>query len=867
MKKAKQKLYIVLAALVMLVPLFLNVGYVLAQAEATDAVERAETRAEEADDETEEETTEPEKADEVTDTDEEEEVAEEETTSKEDEEDNEEEITDEDKIKEYPVAASDRVKAIFDRMSLTEKVTQLLMPDFRFWQEAGQEQVDFTEMNAEVANILKTYDFGGVILFAQNVQGTEQTARLTYDMQAAALDDNEGKGNAIPLLIGIDQEGGIVYRLGTGTALPGNMAVGATHSEANAQTVGEIIGRELSSLGINVDFAPSVDVNNDPRNPVIGLRSFSSDPQLVAQLGVAYINGLNRYNISGAAKHFPGHGDTATDSHFGLPEVDKSYDELMANELIPFMAAADHDVDMLMTTHILFPQIDEKYPATLSKNILTGIVRESMNYEGVIITDALNMEAISKNFGEEEATVRTIAAGADIALMPTILRNQGDIENKLDPIIARLEKEATENEAFMKRVDESVLRVLNLKEKRGILDYAETKPGRDEQVTHAQAAVGSAENRELERRISREAITVTRNEKNTLPFKAQAGDRILLAAAYENELPGMKYSIQRMQNEGHLPKDLEITTTLMRDENEQPLTKTDIEALVKDQDYVIAVSEIGKEDELNPEKSWVSAVPYLFTEVAHEMKKPLAMMSVSKPYDAAGYPLADAIVLTYGAKGMDPTESGKEQPTQAFGPNIPAGIEIIFGLAAPTGKLPVDIPALNDQYQMTDEIKYPFGYGLTWEITDEDDSPDAPDETEALKAKIDELIKKADMMLKENQELHQELVTIKAELMEIKKELGAQTEQLATLTEKVGKCEKSLKACAEKVEETEENTKTHAQTPNHSPASTEKTPGKAHQDLPKAGEMIKNVGILAVLAVLSGVALIYWTNTRKAGEK
>ncbi len=211
---------------------------------------------------------------------------------------------------------SSRVQTLIEGMSVRQKITQMMMPDFRFWDEDltdDKEKVGVTELNGQIQKIVEDYDFGGVILFAQNVTGTEQTLNLTKQYQAAAT-----KENGIPLLIGIDQEGGSVYRLGTGTALPGNMAVGATGSEDYAKKAGQIIGRELSSLGINCNFAPAVDVNNNPNNPVIGLRSFSDDPQTVAKLGVAMIEGMNEYNIATSAKHFLGHGDTATDSHVGL---------------------------------------------------------------------------------------------------------------------------------------------------------------------------------------------------------------------------------------------------------------------------------------------------------------------------------------------------------------------------------------------------------------------------------------------------------------------------------------------------------------------------------------------------------------------
>ena len=242
-------------------------------------------------------------------------------------------------------------------MTLDEKIGQMLMPDFRQWKQAGESEVqDFTEMNEEVAEIIDEFDLGGVILFAQNVKTTEQTAKLTHDLQQVAINDEDGN---LPLLTTIDQEGGIVTRLGTGTNFPGNMAIGATKNEQSSYDTGSVIGKELNSLGINVNFAPSVDVNNNPLNPVIGLRSFSSNPDLVAKLGVKMIEGIQSNGVAAAAKHFPGHGDTATDSHYGLPKVDKSLEELKKVELKPFQAAIDNGVDMIMTAHIQFPQIEK----------------------------------------------------------------------------------------------------------------------------------------------------------------------------------------------------------------------------------------------------------------------------------------------------------------------------------------------------------------------------------------------------------------------------------------------------------------------------------------------------------------------------
>ena len=222
--------------------------------------------------------------------------------------------------------ASPQVEKLLEDMPLKQKVTQMIMPDFRKWQEAGQESPqDLTKVNAEVAELLIN-----MILrchsFAENVKETKQTLALTQDMQKAAI-ENKANNGKIPLLLAIDQEGDRLS-LGYGYSLPGNMAIGATNDPKLAKEAGQIIGRELSALGLNVDFAPVLDTNNNPQNPVIGLRSFSSDPNRVAYLGIPMMKGIQDYNVAVAAKHFPGHGDTAVDSHTGLPLVDKSLAEL-----------------------------------------------------------------------------------------------------------------------------------------------------------------------------------------------------------------------------------------------------------------------------------------------------------------------------------------------------------------------------------------------------------------------------------------------------------------------------------------------------------------------------------------------------------
>ena len=605
------------------------------------------------------------------------------------------------------VESSTRVQEIMANMSVRQKITQMLMPDFRKWSSDGSAAADFTVMNDQVSKIIEDYDFGGLILFANNVKGTEQSLNLTKAMQEAATKDG-----GTPLLLGIDQEGGIVYRLGSGSAMPGNMAVGATYTEHGtkyAKMAGQIIGRELAALGINTNFAPTVDVNNNANNPVIGLRSFGDDPQMVAELSVAMIEGMNEYNIITSAKHFPGHGDTATDSHTGLPVVDKSLEALMQCELVPFQAAMDAGTDMFMVAHIAYPQVDPTtangyvIPATVSKTILTDLVRDTMNYDGVLITDAMNMAGLANLFTQQEAAVKAIQAGNDILLMPCQLYNNTTDLANLDSIIAAIETAVANGEISEARLNESVKRILDLKEKRGILDYDASKYT----LENAEAQVGSQQNRDEEREIAAAAVTVVRNEENVLPLQPKAGEKVLFLGAYANELPGMDLGFRRVQDAG-LAKGVTYETYRYSSSTSEATLRSKIEAA----DYVVCISEVGSSANAKP-THWVTAKPALVTSIANELGKKVVILSISKPYDVQAHPTADAMVAVYGNKGMDPTEA--LTPDAAFGPNITAGVEVIFGGFEATGTLPVNIPRFTEAYTYDhDDIVYNRGFGLKY---------------------------------------------------------------------------------------------------------------------------------------------------------
>lgn len=605
------------------------------------------------------------------------------------------------------------VDEIIANMTLEEKVVQTLMPDFRNWEVDGEE-VGVTELNDDIRQILDDYQFGGVILFAENVVETEQTARLVYQMQASQVESDH-----LPLLIGIDQEGGIVNRLGSGTQLPGNMALGATNNPEYSKLAGDIIGSELEALGINVNFAPSVDINNNPKNPVIGLRSFSSDPEIVSEHGLSYIEGIKEHNVAVAAKHFPGHGDTDVDSHFGLPVVDKSFDELMNNELLPFKAVMDADTDMIMTAHIQFPQLESEMkvseedgsdillPATLSPSILTDLVRDEMAYEGIVITDALNMEAIANNFGEAETSILSKKAGADILLMPVIIRSNDDLA-LLDKVIQGLFDAVESEDIPMDNIDNSVRRILTLKEELGLLEDEFLSQSEDDVVANATEIVGSDMNRANEREISNHAVTLIENKQAALPIQPEADDHVLFITADTNQVPGTEFSIERMRLEESLSSDFTYEILTYNEESQF----TDFAEAISQASHVVVYTSMVDESSLAAD-NFRTAIPQEIFTYAKEQGIPTVQVSINKPYDAVNFTDNDAILISYGYNGMDPTEGGQE-PVASFGPNIPAVVEVIFGVTSseegPTGQLPVDLPVIKDGVLSPNEVAYPVGY-------------------------------------------------------------------------------------------------------------------------------------------------------------
>lgn len=334
-------------------------------------------------------------------------------------------------------------------MTLEEKIGQMIMMDFR----SHEDGTPMTELSEEAAEEIEGYHLGGVILFAENLDTAEQTKALTEQMQEAA---------ELPLLIGIDEEGGIVSRLDKSN-IPHEQIPSAAMMAGDtvqAEAAGRTIGSELKELGINVDFAPVADIYTNPENTVIGERAFGTDAQTVSDMASAFAAGLAEEGVLAVAKHFPGHGDTATDSHYGVAMAEQTLEELRAEEFLPFQRLIDEGIPFVMAGHITTPNATgDGLPASLSAQIL-GLLRQELGFEGIIITDAMNMGAITEAFSPGESAVMAVEAGVDIILMPA----------NLEEACQGLLEAVSSGEITEERLEESVRRILEVKYEAGLLE-------------------------------------------------------------------------------------------------------------------------------------------------------------------------------------------------------------------------------------------------------------------------------------------------------------------------------------------------------------------------------------------------------------
>jgi len=550
-----------------------------------------------------------------------------------------------------------REDELLQSMSLREKIGQMTM--------AGFEDHFDGELPEGIGSLFKDPGLGSVAIFARNAHGPAEMRELTSALQDAAA----AAGAKVPLFIMADQESGIVMQVTDGTAVfPGNMAFAATGDAENAYEACRIIAIESLAMGINAVCAPDVDVNADPDNPIIGIRAYSDDPAIAGSFGSAAVRGYAEGAALCMAKHFPGHGRTAVDSHLAVPLIDSPIEEIEALDLPPFREAICAGVPAVMTAHIRVPALDQTGTfGTMSRPILTELLRNKMGFHGLIITDCLEMGAIKDTIGTPRAAVRAVEAGADIVLMAHTLQLQREA-------IDRIEQAVLTGRIPRENIDASCRRILRTKLQ---LEEARRRmwPGGRPSLD----VVGCTEHLEAEKRIARQSITLVRNDDGVLPFRRESLKTV--AVVYPATMPRLRAE-DLTEGETVLGKEIasrgvaviEVGVSLAP-------TRAEIDAALaaagRADAVVVATScKTGEQEK---------AQGRLVQALRRAAAAPVVACGIRNPYDIRAYPEVGTYLVTYGYRPC----------------SIRAMVEVLFGEIAPKGRLPVEIPGF-----------YPRGYGL-----------------------------------------------------------------------------------------------------------------------------------------------------------
>jgi len=574
-------------------------------------------------------------------------------------------------------AQEDAVETALGKMTLEVKAGQVLIVGF-----TGQ------DVSPETASLILENHVGGLILFASNVSGKAQVARLTADLQATAR-----QGGSPGLLISaMDQEGGVVARLTERdgvTVFPGNMALGAAAAGAAAagaagKAKGEdlthraasVTGSELKALGLNLNLAPVLDVNNNPANPVIGVRSFGEDPDLVSRLGLAALKGYHEAGVAAAAKHFPGHGDTATDSHFDLPTVPWGIDRLNQIELPPFRKAVAAGVDAVLVAHVTFPAIEPRpgVPASLSGAVLGGLLRHDLGFEGVIITDAIEMKAVSDRYTTPQIVQMALGGGADVILV-------GQDPPRAKAAYQAILAAVNEGKLSQQDLDASVRRVLRLKARLGLLPEAAgvgttgaggAALGAGAGGTTDLAAVGSPANRQVALDVARASLTLVRDQGNLLPLKPGADGQLVLIAP----------DLLRLRPGDPVPTggaSGAVTSLGAYLRSRQPNLTEFVYPAVPGRaaaDQAAVAAGAGTLVILATASARIPPGQVALVKAVLGAGRPVVWVSLWSPYDLAAVPSAPTYVATYSFRDV----------------SLQALAEALFGEVAFGGRLPVTIP-------------------------------------------------------------------------------------------------------------------------------------------------------------------------------
>lgn len=525
-------------------------------------------------------------------------------------------------------------------MELEQNLGQKLMLAF----------VGHEEIPQEVKDTIRELRPAGFTLFrANNVNSPKQLCRLTEMLQKEAE-----LAGLPPFLIGTDQEGGQLMAMGEGTQLPGNMALGAAGSEELAFKAGQVLGRELSALGLNLDYAPCADVNINPRNPVVGVRSFGEDPQAVALLTAAMIRGIQSEGVAATAKHFPGHGDVAVDSHVNMPVVNQPLSQISQTALPPFEAAIANDCKLIMTAHLGLPQIEpnRNLPATLSKTIMTNLLRHKLGFEGVVITDAMDMHAILQGEALVEQTALAAAAGADLLLMTASREDHQRAARGLHKALASAMVSQQE-------VLSSIQRVRDLKE--WTIDHARH---------YEQDVINCEAHRKIADEIAERSVTLVKDSQQLLPLHLRPEQKVVVIVPQpQNLTPADTSSYLVPQLAGEVRKLHAHTTEYLIPLDPAQEMVEDLLKKINEADVVI----LGTINAAN------SAGQIALVNALHASGKRLVIVAMRLPYDLSAFPQVDCYVCTYSI----------------LQPSMRAAARALFGEIPFVGKLPVTLPGFH----------------------------------------------------------------------------------------------------------------------------------------------------------------------------
>jgi beta-N-acetylhexosaminidase len=533
------------------------------------------------------------------------------------------------------------------KMSLREKIGQLMVFGFKANSAA--------EASEEIKELIRDYHVGGIIFFGRNIGKPEEVLKLTTELQQEAKRSGQEK----PLLICIDQENGIVRRLGEGsTVFPGAMLLGATHDPEHAYTMGLATGKELKAQGINWNLAPTIDVNNNPLNPVIGVRSYGETPDHVSAFGKAAMKGMQDAGVITTLKHFPGHGDTDLDSHLELPTITHDIQRLEEVELVPFKECIAEGADTVMSAHVYFPTIEKRagVPATLSKAVITGLLREKLGFQGVTTTDCMEMKAIANTIGTARGAVEAFKAGIDLIMVSHLHNLQKDT---IEAIVQAVEDGEIE-EAMIDAANERVHRL-----KTKYLSWDDVPLG--QATIQLPSVVGCTEHQQQAEEVFKQGITIVKNKQNILPLSAAKDHRVLViypSNSYLTLVEDQRYSSNALGDviqEVHPSAETEMLTNIPTEEEIDRVTQR---AIQFDTIVVGTLTASQSQEQLQ------------IIERLYQTGKQIVVIAMRSPYDLAYLPDVSAYIATY----------------EFTTPALRMAAKALYGRETVTGKLPVSIP-------------------------------------------------------------------------------------------------------------------------------------------------------------------------------